>query len=113
MITVRKKQIEKMDEKYYQNFIQMAVEYIQENYPEYYFQNELSKWQIWVKTKISESEYYKIEKNSEIMEYIDLHLNYDILNKEPKDRWVIDLLTYPDRMAEKKIDMLIEQLNFR
>ena len=105
---ITKKQMDYFNNSHLHNFYSDLADYFREGYPTEYATQTEEHWLEWIRTKTREAQHYQIFKGDEIAYYIELNFIHPDLDKNPKPNWAEDILTWPSRQPQKKLNLIDE-----
>lgn len=105
MFLVRKNQLEVFGKNSKDKFIIKMNGFIRDNFPGTTMENSMLNE--WVKIAMEEAVSFGIEMETDIENYLYLKWRYKELQQNPLEPEALDILTYPNRSAAAKIDLLI------
>ena len=103
MIRIYKKQIALLEDAIHDSFTDRMTASIAENFeldPTKELREEVKKY-------IAEAEKYEFEMEETIEQYLYLNWHYPVFKESPPPKAIMDILNYPDRDSQVKIDELI------
>lgn len=93
-----------------QGFYRRSVNHVRKQYPE-----ETAAWSDeealdFAARKTTEARSHQIEYEADIQRYMGLCVGHEILKQDPQPKWALEILRYPNRPAERKLDLLEQTL---
>lgn len=104
MMVISENQMERLENESYSSFLERMEESILENFPTELDNQELKGD---VKYYVEEADKFGFEMEEMVEQYLYLKWKYPSFKKMPLNKEILEILTYPDREAEVKIDELI------
>ena len=112
MLVISNKQIVFFEKKSLDDYFERVIFFIKQQHEEVYLDKSNEEWKKWLNEKINEARNYKLVKELQTLEYIDLSLSYKEMTINPKPKWILEILNHPNKKGDRKIEILIERLNF-
>jgi hypothetical protein len=104
MLLIAKKQIEQLDEVYFDSFLKKLLnKYRNDETDDFISEEDLLDW-------IDEAFQFNIKNEMEVEKYIDLKVNHKIMRQEPLVNWILYYLTHTGMTNIEKIEAIFEKL---
>lgn len=112
MFTVKATQFDEIEKSLQISLIKKTEETIRTGYEEIYMKSISSEWHNWIEQKMQECLSYEILEEKDFEEYVEISLNYPLMEKRPVLLWIEELLGNNSRDVGERFSLLIEKLEF-
>ena len=112
MLTIKNKQFGILEKSLRQQFITMTALNIRNYHEDEYVKSTTEEWHNWIEQKMQECISYEILEEKDFKQYVEISLNYPLMEKRPLQLWIEELLGNNSRDVEERFSLLIEKLEF-
>lgn len=106
---ISKKQIEQINSPRYDAFIEKMLVHFKKLKPKYLPADDASIKK-YLHKKVQDNKKWKLKTDAQLEQYLFFCLSYQIMNEKEYPEFVVDCLTWPQRMPDDKLKHLHKEL---
>ncbi len=103
-------QINEINKVLRKRYILTLITHIETEFSERYLMNNVDYWIKWVDEKLDQCEHFGIIEQDDILDFIDITLEYPVMESRPMEYWIDELLSNASREVEDRLFLLEEKL---
>jgi hypothetical protein len=111
MWTIRKEQLESLQSHALGNFTERMTAWLREQFPDRLPADGAAQSRT-VTGWIADARQWGVTRENNVQTYLGLCAAYPALRAQPAAAWLVDLMTYPDRDEDLKLELLQDELFF-
>jgi hypothetical protein len=112
VLKIRTEHMSALAEQQAQGFVRRMMTHLREVFPEEVAALDDRKLKAFVETVCAKAEKWGIVEETHVERLVELFVAFQQLRRDPPPRWIADIVTYPGRSGEHKLQRLESALVF-